>query len=296
MMVGRVWLILGAVFLLCFSPILLALPQTAPQRIASGTVGTDEIVFELLGARGELKRLVAVSIFSDNPRYSHLEKIPPFIKGRVGNSLESLLVLKPDLAILASYNRSELSRELIRAGVKVAIQEQFRSLDDVLHNIRTIGDLIEARSEAQALIQSYRQQLETLAARRTTCPQGRQPTILQYSEYDTLPGQDTIFNDAARQAGYLNLAAEKGLKGWAPISQEILVSFDPDWIVAAGEPRESGKLIASMQSQPGWKNLRAIREKRLIVIPERLLSSVSHHTIKLVRALSDQHSCRASAK
>jgi iron complex transport system substrate-binding protein len=261
-----------------------------PQRIASATVGTDEILFEILSRRQELHRLVAVSIFSDNKNYSHLDKIPASIKGRVGDSVEALVALKPDLAILASYNRREIQHQLKRAGVQVIVQENFRSLADTQENIRLIGRMTGTEKEAESLVQELQKTLAA-ARNRKPCPKG-DPTFLQYSGYDTVPGADTIIHDAAAHAGFTNLAARLKLNGWAQLSQEVLATLDPDFVVTAGDPAQRQEIHAQLLKSPAWQNLGAVKAGRLIVIPERELYSVSHHVTKLVKTLAAARHCR----
>ncbi|WP_176736969.1 ABC transporter substrate-binding protein [Oligoflexus tunisiensis] len=279
----RFLLILGLLLMTCRSW------AAAPQRIVSASVGTDEILFEILSRRHELHRLVAVSIFSENKNYSHLEKIPASIKGRVGDSLEALVALKPDLAILASYNRQEIQHQLKRAGVQVITQENFRSLADIQDNIHMIGRVTGTVKEAEALVQEMQ---KTLAAARTrsACPKG-DPTFLQYSGYDTVPGADTIIHDAAAHAGFINLAARLKLSGWAQLSQEVLATLDPDFVVTAGDPAQKKDIQSQLLKRPAWQNLRAVKAGRLIIIPERQLYSVSHHVTKLVQTLAGARRC-----
>lgn len=261
----------------------------APQRIASATVGTDEILFEILKRRRELHRLIAVSMFSENKRYSHLEKIPDSIKGRVGDSVEALLAMKPDLAIVASYNRQEISHQLKAAGVQIILQKNFRSINDIQDNIRMIGQVTGTEKEAQALVQEMQQELQA-ARPKTPCKKG-DPTFIQFSEYNTVPGANTIINDAAAQAGLINLAAGLKLKGWAPLSQEVLATLNPDFVVAAGDPAQKKDLISQLQKIPAWQKLKAVQAGRLIIIPDRQLYTVSHHVTKLVRTLAAARRC-----
>lgn len=272
--------------LLMFCPHLQAKGQ--PQRIASATVGTDEILFEILTRRNELSRLIAVSLFSENPAYSHLEKIPSSIKGRVGDSVEALLALKPDLAIVASYNRQEIAHQLKAAGIQVVTQENFRSLADIEANIRLIGKVTGTGKEAEALAQEMSRDLADLKPREA-CK--RTPTFIQFSGYDTVPGTGTIINDAAAHAGYENLAARLKLQGWAPLSQEILATLDPDFVVIAGDPKQQEALQKQLLKSPAWQKLKAVRAGRLIVIQERELYTVSHHVVKLVRTLAKARRC-----
>lgn len=281
----RTWIL---VLLFCLQTRLFA-AEKPPQRIASGTVGTDEILVDLLTKKGEMSRLIAVSMFSDDPKYSFLYPVPPSIKGRVGSSLEALLALKPDLAILSSYNKEELPAQLRAAGVKVIVQGNFRSVEDIENNIRRIGTLIGAEAEAAQLVAFMEARIQAAVRGQKNC----RPTLLQYSSNDVLPGVDTIFNNAAERAGFKNVTANMKLKGWAQISQEVLVQMNPDFVVVSkADAADEARFRKMLLGVPGWGKIKAVKEGRFIFVPDRLLYTVSQHIVELVEHLAKEHRCR----
>ena len=278
--------------LFCFAPALKATVSVKkPQRIASGTVGTDEILWELL--EGERERIVAVSMFSEDPRYSLLGPLPTTLKGRVGNSVESLLNLRPDLAILASYNKRELAPQLQAAGIPVLIQNKFHSIEAIQSNILTIGKAVGAEVKAQSLVEKMQQKLAEWQAQRPHC---RPPRAILYSAQGTFPGKDTSFTSALEAAGFQNLIANQGLKSWAPLSREVLLSLKPDFIVVSSSSEKEAKLSAQIRNDPVWGQMQAVREGRLIFIPEALLSTVSHHILELVERFHRSFQCSSTAR
>ena len=82
------------------------------KRIVSTFLGADEVLMEILVRCGKRHHLKAVSFIADDPRYSHIIPLPPSIKARAGTNIEEILKVKPDLAILASFNRPEFVRRL----------------------------------------------------------------------------------------------------------------------------------------------------------------------------------------
>ncbi len=279
------WKILSLLLCMLASPLGLSAAKK-PQRIASGTVGTDEILWELL--KNQRHRIIAISSFSEDSRYSLLGPIPAWLKGRVGTSVESLLALHPDLAILASYNRRELAPQLQAAGIPVVLQDNFKSIDAIFANILTIGDAIDQKAEAEALVDSMKEKIAFWAQKRPKC---KRPTAILYNAQGTLPGRDTSFTSALEAAGFTNLTAERGLPSWAPLSHEVLISLQPDFIVVTSSPDEQNARLQQLRRDAVWSKMRAVQAGRLIYVPEALLSTVSHHVIELVELFHGSFRC-----
>src|SRR5690606_38138354 len=95
----------------------------------------------------------------------------------------------------------------------------------------------------------------------------------------------TTFDDIARYSGTVNLASQKGFTGWARPSAEVLSGLDPDFLVAAGGSNDKAKVLAEIQRTPGFSAMRAAKEGRVVVIPGRDLTAVSHHVVNAAIAL-----------
>ncbi len=280
-----------ALLFVLFAPVAGATAKPAPSRIASGTVGSDEILLELLQRPEDRRRLVAVSLFSEDTRYSLLGPIPKSIPGRVGNNLEALLALKPDAAILASYSRLDLATQLRAAGVEVLIQDQFHSIADIQQNILEIGRFTGSEKAAEALVTNLKTTLADLSRSFEGCPEAKRPRIMLYSDSGTFPGRNTSFDSAARAAGLINLVAELGLTSWAPLSEEAIAGLKPDWIVMSGDASKAQRLLEKLRGNKMWAQMPAVQKQHILAVPEALISTVSHHIAELAKTLHRAYSC-----
>ncbi|HEY8459429.1 MAG TPA: ABC transporter substrate-binding protein, partial [Blastocatellia bacterium] len=77
----------------------LTLPRE-PQRIASQTLGTDEILLAICPP----ERIVALSNLADDENYSNAVEAARQIPNRTTEGPEQILQLKPDLIFVASYS------------------------------------------------------------------------------------------------------------------------------------------------------------------------------------------------
>ncbi len=265
-------------------PILLGASTITPQRIASGSLASDEILIELLKARGELSRLVAVSLFATDPSYSNVVgDVPKTLTGRVGGELESLLALKPDLAVVASYNKPEMVARLEGAKVRVVRLTEFRSLDDIEKNIETLGKAAGAEAEAHKMLADFRGVREGLRA--AAAKHARKPRVLDFSEDGTVSGAETLFDSLVKEAGGIPLASAQGLRNWPKVATEALAVMRPDVLVVAGDPERKAEYLTRIRSLPGWREMPAAKAGRLVVIPGRELAAVSPHVLKALKKL-----------
>lgn len=259
-----------------------------PQRIASGTVGTDEILLKLL--KGEESRIIAVSRLADDPRYSFVTEIPKTVKARVGDNIESLLLLRPDLVFIASYTAARISDPLKAAKVNVHVQRSFTSFADIKANIKDVGLKVGKAKEAEGLVKEMELKVSESLRKQKSCP--RKPRFLQYVASDFLPGRGTIIDDLGEIAGYHNVLRDVNWESWSPISQELLVQQKPDVIIAsAADAPTKEALLEKLRSSPVWTKLDAVKNGRIILVPDRLLYTVSHHVADLLIFLIENRSC-----
>lgn len=255
-----------------------------PKRIISMAVSSDVILFDLL--KDEKKnRLIALSPFSKSKRFSPIYNKTQNIPHSVGNKLEKLIGLKPDLVIAASYTRVEIIETLKAANLNVFVLGGFRSIENIRTNIKILGQLTHTSKRAKALLKNFNERIKGIKHEARTKKPLR---VLNFSNNYTLWGKETLFDEATKAAGLINLASEKGYQGWPQINLEILSTLKPDLIIAPGEKIDELHIIKRIQSTPGWKHLNAVKNGKIIVIPERLLNTASHYIADLTETIYEK--------
>ncbi len=259
-----------------------------PTRVVSAVLAADEILVDLIPRASWKARLRALSPLAFDPRYSHIVSRVRGVLTPFGEEMESLLELRPDLVILATYNRPELAVALERAGVRTFVLPDIRSLEDVAIVIGLLGRLTGYEVEAARLTAEFRSERRRLAdLRRLGSPWAPRngARVINYDPEGVLFASGTMFDALVAEAGGLNLASAKGLQGWSRVSAELLAGMRPDWIVV-GQADSRGDLVAGdVRESAVWKHIPAAREGRLIMLPERDVTSVSHHALKAVDTL-----------
>ncbi len=244
-----------------------------PQRIVSRTLATDEILLEI----AEPERIALLSPFADDPRYSASADKAKRL-GRVGGfGAEEILAAAADLVFAAGFNTRETLARLEAAGVPVVVLLDHESLAAVERNIRTVGFAIGRERNAERLVESMRLRLETARARVGSRVEGLR--VVHWSGGVALGGR-TVFDDALRYLGAVNLAAEHGLEGWPRISAEQVVIWDPD-VIFTGSSAVGDVAAAALEGT------RAATLGNMESLDGRDMAAISHHVAGMVERLAD---------
>ena len=251
----------------------------APARVVSQTVGTDEMVMAL----ADPGQIAALSTLSRDPDYcsdAARAQSHPQLKAA---DAEGILAFHPDLVLMASYSRPETVAQLRRAGVPVIVLDRFDTLEDTYADLRLIGQAVGHEDRAEALIASLRARVAALAMRLAGVAPLR---LMAPSAYGYIAGRDTTFDDLCAHAGAVNVAAEAGLKGHAPIPAEKVLAWKVDRLVLEGADR-AGALARVRQIAP-FKYTDAAIQGRCVLLPEALLATVSQHRVDAYEVLAKE--------
>jgi iron complex transport system substrate-binding protein len=238
----------------------------APQRIASLNLASDEILVEILPAQ----RLVAVTAVSDEPGTSNIAgRIPPSVPRFRRAELERLVTLSPDLVVVSEYTDADFLTLLERSGLHFHRMEGLRSLEGVRRAILDLGRAVGALPAAEALVTRYDSVLAELKSRLAGA---RRPRVLYWSDPMTA-GADTAISAVIEAAGGASVGKEMGLSGILPVGVERVFLADPDYVLVGAFPGAR----TSLADHPLLGKMRAVREGRIIEMPNQLLMTLSQH-------------------
>ena len=203
---------------------LICLNET-PERIISLAPSNTEILFAL----GLGDKVAGVTSWCDYP--------PEALgKEQVGEydtpDIEKIVALNPDL-ILVSYGTSmEVINSMVGLGLTV-FGIRSTDLDDVLNDIRTIGELTDMEMEAQALTSEMESRIQAVIDQTTELEQWPKVFYL-FDTYGGLwtVGQGTFIHELIEKAGGVNIC--QNLTGYTIITLEEVIARNPE-IIIAGE-------------------------------------------------------------
>jgi iron complex transport system substrate-binding protein len=244
------------------------------ERVVSTSMASDEILFQILDQAGQLQRLAAVSHFADSPEYSHIAGKVHHSVARVGENVEMLASLKPDLIIYSTFNRPDLVSGLKGISARKCRLENFESLSDISDNILKIGLASGFVGESEKLAKAFATGIQrnntatvslagvNLVKISSRAPAQSKPRVLSFDGSGSVMGAKTTFDDLVSLAGGVNAAAEAGLSGWPTVNVESIQSMAPDVIVLLSDQSQTPALRARLAELPGWRDTPAVRNQR----------------------------------
>jgi iron complex transport system substrate-binding protein len=196
-----------------------------PERIISLAPSNTEILFAL----GLGDKVVGVTSWCDYPPEA-------LAKEQVGEydtpDMEKIVALNPDL-ILVSYGTSmEVINGMVELGLTV-FGIKSTDLDDVLNDIRTIGEITDKEIEAQALTAEMENRIQAVTDQTTELEQ-RPKVFYLFDTYGGLwtVGQGTFIHELIEKTGGVNIC--QNLTGYTTITLEEVIARNPE-IIIAGE-------------------------------------------------------------
>jgi cobalamin transport system substrate-binding protein len=223
-------------------------------------------VTETIYALGAQDRLVADTDVCNYPPAA--QKLPK-IGGPFTPNLEVIVSLKPDLVVVAadSGNRKETADALDLLHVPTYATSA-KTVDEVLASIVKLGDVLGNGEQGRTLSESLRARLQDLHHRLENVTPTRVLFVVWQEPLMSI-GQDTYIADALRHAGAESVVQTK--QDWPRVSWEEVVRLQPTYLVfASAHPEEITAMMAGMRNLPGWRDLKAVEENKIVIVSEAI--------------------------
>lgn len=198
-----------------------------PERIVSLAPSNTEILFAL----GLGDKVVGVTDWCDYPPEA-------LAKEKVGGpwtpDVEKIHGLQPDLILASDTNPSDIITYLEGQGLTVFGIKSI-DLDDVLNDIRTIGEITDKEVEAQVLTSEMTEGIQTV----TNITSGLEERPRIFYLMDTwgglwTVGQGTFMHELIVKGGGVNIC--QNITGYAIITLEEIISYNPEVIITSSLP------------------------------------------------------------
>lgn len=235
---------------------------------------------ETLIAIGAGKQIVARTRYDVEPEVEAL----PSVGGSVDPSVEAIVSLHPDLLIAWKRDKRQVIRQkLLALGVPVFVLRT-QDTTDIFRGITALGRLTGHDSAAAAVAASVR---GTLADVRRAVA-GRPTPSVFYVVYNDPPmtaGPHTFIGQLISLAGARSIFSDTG-RPWPNVAMEEIVRRDPDIVVVpVGEFMTN--TLDRFRRLAGWRDLRAVREGRVVAVPADLMSRPGPSIAEAARVLLD---------
>lgn len=249
-------------------------------RPASRVVALVPSAMDALVALGARPQLVGRTRYDTAPEVQDL----PSVGSMFAPSLETIVSLGPDLIIApADEKATALRGRLDETGVPVFSMDA-TDTTDILRGIGSLGRLVGRVREADSLLTAIRAELEDVRVSVAGVPT-RSVLYVVWNDPPMIAGPDTyimqVVGAAGGRAAFPDLASH-----WQQVSLEAIVRRQPEVIVlpVGDHPAQAADRL---RDAPGWRELRAVREGRVIEVPADLMNRPGPHLAEAARRLRD---------
>jgi ABC-type Fe3+-hydroxamate transport system substrate-binding protein len=229
-----------------------------PQRIISLAPSATEILFAI----GVGEKVVGVS---DHCNY------PPVVVGaeRVGGfanpDLDRIMALRPDLVFAFGTIQIPVVRDLEQRGMRV-FWTYPRTIDEILFSFERIGEIAGVPVAGKRLRATVEGQISRVHERLKGLRGKERPGIFRVLGLDPLStiGGLNFQSEIYRAAGGRNIF-EDIEEDFFIVDEGELKRRNPDVIVICGSNPQGSR--QQVQNQKGWKEIAAVQNDRILVIP-----------------------------
>ncbi|HZL72756.1 MAG TPA: helical backbone metal receptor [Planctomycetota bacterium] len=217
------------------------------ERIVSVVPSATELVF----AAGAGDLVVGVTTFCEYPpEAARIAKI-----GDMRVNYEAIVALKPDLIVSANNLAARTNEQLRGLGLRVLCLDP-QSLADIGLSIRLLGEVTGRREAAEKAASDFDRRVSSVLERVKNVK--HRPTVyLEASSTPHAAAPGMTGDEIIRLAGGTNVITETHAGKWIPISWELVLSRDPEFVIVAHD------YTPFPWDRTGWSGLRASKKEKL---------------------------------
>ena len=244
-----------------------------PTRIVSIAPNITETIFAL----GKGDKLVGRTDYCDYPKeVSNITSIGSLTEPNI----EKIVELKPDIVIASTHFKKDVLTKLEKMNIKVVVLYGPETFDGVYDTISKVAEVINAKSQADKLVLDMKNKVSSINDKVKDKNKPKVYYVVSYGKMgDFTSGGDTFIGNMIEMAGGNNVASD--VKGWK-YSVEKLVEKNPD-IIICSKYFDAKKGI---QQTPGYKDLKAVKDGKLIEIDNNLLDRQGPRVVDGLEALA----------
>jgi iron complex transport system substrate-binding protein len=249
------------------------------ERVVSLAPSLTENVF----AVGAGEKLVGVTSYCDYP--AEAQKIPK-IGDTINPNLETIIAQKPQLVLVTTASQIEsFTARMEDRGIAVFVTNP-KSLEDVLRNLRQIGELLGTAEKSEQLVRNLEQRVSDIENRVKNEKSVR--VFVQISPEPFTIGRDSFVTDLIARAGGESVTKNVA-ESYPRISKETALASQPEAIILS-----SGDAMSEGNSRPAeiFKESPAVKNGKVFKINGDLIARPGARLVngleEIARALHPQ--------
>jgi len=257
-----------------------------PQRIASMSISTDEIIINLVAP----ERIAAVSYLADDPGISSVTELVKAVKGRVTTtSGEAMVGMGVDLVIVPDWYKPEQIKTYQDLQLPIYVYKTPSTIAEVEDCIMELGKAVGEEQKAAKLVKGMEQRLKALRNKLGNIPEEKRKRVISGSSYGFYYSEKTSFRDFARLAQAKDATLE--LKAMKPglLSQETIIKLDPDAVILSdwdGKDKKATDARDEFYKNPAYSSMKAVKNKDIHMLQGKYLLGLSSYSVGAIEEMA----------
>ncbi|MEF8873680.1 MAG: helical backbone metal receptor [Candidatus Thermoplasmatota archaeon] len=250
--------------------------EEPPERIISFMPSNTELLFHL--EVGD--RVVGVDDYSNYPEEA--TELP-----KVGDSMEvdyeKITDLEPDVVIITKAV-SDMRGDLDDYGIKSFVTGG-NTLEDVYSDLKMLGEMCGVKERGEDKAEDLRNEMNTVTEDTSDLPEEERIDTLYISgiyQGINTPGEGAFQDTLLTNAGADNIASDK--EGWSTISEEEIISRDPEVIIA---PSYLEGDVKEYTEKDSWQNITAVKKDQVYFVNGDVMSRPGPRVVDAQESLVD---------
>lgn len=247
--------------------------EKMPEKVISIAPNATEILFAL----GLDDKLIGVSAQCDYPEEAtSKDKMGDFWQPNI----ELIVDADPDILFVANATPQDFLDKMDESNITVVALEGF-NLEGTYQSILDAGKAMGVQDSADQLVESMKQKVDDIQKKVENEDKLSSYFVISYGDQgDYTAGAGSFIDEMITLAGGENVAGDMD-EPWAEYSVEKLIEKDPDVIFV---PMQSG--ADGIEEAPGYKELTAIKEGRIIVLEDNLVMRAGPRIVEGLEAMA----------
>ena len=260
----------------------------SPKKIITNSLAYQDILMELV----PLESFVAVSSASLDYNYSLTADKAKLVKQKYNQpiTLETVLAYKPDVYITTDSSPQALTVSLKEMGVKVFIVKSAHSYVDIQHSIIKLAELTGQQSKGAAMLNKMDEQRKILNDKLARIKPNEKRTVVELTYAGTYGMLQHVFAMLCDLSNCNNGMEIMPVRSSMVVSKEKLVSLNPDVLFLptwdAKGNQNSDQYFEQIISDPAYKDMQCIKNKRVYKFPEKYRYCASQYIVDAAEAMA----------
>ena len=210
----------------------------------------------------------------------------PSVQSGYDTNIEQIIALEPQVLLMSTMAQTdEQVQQLEAAGIHVVVSDA-QDIEGTYTAISMIGELVGRQAEAASIVESMQKTFDEIRANAGDGTKSIyfEVSPLQYGLWTA--GSGTFMDEIANMLGLTNCFAD--VTGWGEISEEQVLERNPDYIVTISMYYGEGPTPEEeILSRTGWENVTAVKDGKILNLPNNELSRPAPRLADGAKALYD---------